>query len=316
MVMGKRPDKCCEEYDPCRQEIVIRAASMSRAEAALSLFVDALELLSGPWKVHPRLVPHDDVERKISGQFSVHDSVGFSTSNFDIAALLAARASRNKRFSYALALYSVSAHNHVNDPMEFEPANFPYKSRSQTHRDQVRFAYAIIASYAVVEQLKLVPEKDSFDRGLWREDKRKILEQKLTDAGVDISKLVMWHVRGGKTRLELNRPPKIVKMCSWAHWQLRDCEIEMVDAIADLRALRSQVAAHDIKNQAKNLSVHDVANAQSVARQLILDSMGFNRVKIDAIVNGRRIGRRNFRQWENRTQRFRVPKRTRKDIEL
>lgn len=54
--------------------------------------------------------------------------------------------------------------------------------------------------------------------------------------GVDLNETLLWHIRGGKTRLELDRPPKIVKMCPWSYAQLRDCEVEIVDAIADVRA--------------------------------------------------------------------------------
>jgi hypothetical protein len=82
--------------------------------------------------------------------------------------------------------------------------------------------------------------------------------------------------------------PKIVKMCPWSSARIRDREVEIVDAIADVRALRSHVAAHDLKNQAKNLSVHDVTNAQFVARRLILAATGFSQQRIDRIIAGRK----------------------------
>lgn len=279
MEMGRRPSKCCQISIPERDEIVIYAQSLSRAEAVLSLFMDCLEMISGPWKVERRVVPENDAERKkyCSGTFNQVDG-SFSASNFDIAAHLTQRASQKRRLAYAITLYAISCHNHVNDPMDLDPALFPYQYRSDVLRDQVRFAYAIIAAYAVLEQLKLTPEAQSFADGSWVPEKKLKLETKLMRAGVDLKDHALWHLRGGKTRLEIQRPPKIVKMCPWSRHMIRDCEVEIVDAIADIRSLRSQVAAHDIKNQARCLSVHDVANAQYLARRMILSVIGFDKL--------------------------------------
>ena len=51
---------------------------------------------------------------------------------------------------------------------------------------------------------------------------------------------------------------------------VRDFEAEVVDAIADVRWLRSAVSAHDIKVLASLISINDVANAQFLARRCIL----------------------------------------------
>lgn len=293
MGMARRPTKCCQSVIPKQDEIVIYAQSLSRAEAALSLFIDCLEMICGPWKVERRIVPEDDAERKkyCSG-FSSDIDGSFSAGNFDIVAHLTRKASQKKRLAYAITLYAISCHNHVNDPMDLDPALFPYQYRSDVLRDQVRFAYAIIAAYAVLEQLKLTPEPQSFANGAWIPEKKLKLEAKLERAGLDMKELALWHLRGGKTRLEIQRPPKIVKMCPWSSHMIRDCEVEIVDAIADVRALRSQVAAHDVKNLARCLSVHDVANAQYLARRIILAVAGFNERKFEEIRSARRYPRR------------------------
>jgi hypothetical protein len=92
--------------------------------------------------------------------------------------------------------------------MDLDPKYYPYRARLEIHRDHVRFAYAIIAAYAAIEQLKLIPEKDSFENRAWKPEKRQALEAKLRRAGVDLTELLLWHVRGGKTRLEIDRPPQ------------------------------------------------------------------------------------------------------------
>jgi hypothetical protein len=299
MKMGLRPDKCrhdyncgrpSHDYDQARPEIVICAHDIHRAAAVLGLFMDSLQVLFGPeiWEVNLKPVPEEDDERHELREMLDTGSTMFSSGGFDLAAMLAKTASCNRRFAYAIALHAVSCQNHVNQPMDLEPANYPYRARSSTHRDHVRFAYAIIAAYAAIEQLKLCPEPHSFKDHAWIPEKRQALEAKLKRAGVDLTETLMWHVRGGKTRLELDRPPKIVKMCPWSYAQIRDCEVEIVDAIADIRALRSNVAAHDVKDQAKYLSVHDVVNAQLVARQLILAATGFSKQRIERIIAARK----------------------------
>lgn len=302
MKMGLRPDKCRHDYSPERRshdydrraEIVICAGDFFRAEAALALFIDSLRVLSGPpiwevWDVDLRPIPEDDHERNELRAMLGGGTMMSQAGAFDLAALLAKTASGNRRFAYAIALCAISCQCHANFPMDLDPGNYPYRARSEIHRDHVRFAYAIIAAYAVIEQLKLTPEPDSFANRAWKPEKRQALEAKLRRAGVDLTETVPWHLRGGKTRLEIDRPPKIVKMCPWSYGQIRDCEVEIVDAIADVRALRSHVAAHDLKHEGKNLSVHDVANAQFVARRLILETTGFSEQRVNKIIADRRF---------------------------
>jgi hypothetical protein len=52
--------------------------------------------------------------------------------------------------------------------------------------------------------------------------------------------------------------------------------MEVIDAIHYVSFLRSWVAAHKTdKRMVRVLSVHDVANAQFLARRLFLEKMGF-----------------------------------------
>ena len=78
MKMGIRPDKCRHDYKPTRpsqdyelakSEIVICARDIHRAEAALALFMDSLQLLFGPpvWDLNLRPIPEDDGERNELG---------------------------------------------------------------------------------------------------------------------------------------------------------------------------------------------------------------------------------------------------------
>jgi hypothetical protein len=54
-----------QDYAAAQPEIVIRARDIHRAEAALALFMDSLQLLFGPpiWDVNLIPIPKDDHER-------------------------------------------------------------------------------------------------------------------------------------------------------------------------------------------------------------------------------------------------------------
>ena len=57
---------------------------------------------------------------------------------------------------------------------------------------------------------------------------------------------------------------------------MRDVFVEVVDAIAHVSWLRSRVAAHRMdESLVKVLSQYEVANAQFLARRLLLEKMGF-----------------------------------------
>jgi hypothetical protein len=70
--------------------------------------------------------------------------------------------------------------------------------------------------------------------------------------------------------------PRNPKKAPWARWDVRDIQIDVVDAIAHVSWLRSKVSAHKSDPQSvRLLSVYDVSNAQRLARRLLLETLGF-----------------------------------------
>src|ERR1041385_3234396 len=254
-------------------EIVILAKNWERAQAALSLMLDSTSLIDGvlsyadDFCVRPE---NPEEATLVKGMFPLARDALIQTGGLYRAAKIAARASKNKQLAYAISLFRLSAHLHANHPMDLEPGLFPYRQRSLNHRDHTRFAYAIITAYAVIEQLGLALNGEAFKNGQWIPAKRADLEQRLIKAGVDLSDRALWQIRGGKSRLENKRPPKVQALCKWSKHPIRDCEVDIVDALADPRWLRSGVGAHNVKDLADRLSVHEVANAQYLARRLLL----------------------------------------------
>jgi hypothetical protein len=274
--MGHKELRSCFG-NPVR-EIVIKAASADAAQNALNLIKTAHGLLENAPDMTGgdyRVIPCDPSEREEMYRCSVPIwPSSIQTYGFPDACKLAARASRKRAHSYALSLYHVSQTLHANHPMDLNDDLRSSEFRSAACHDHVRFGYSLIAAYAVLEQLGLALTGEAFKQGNWIPEKRTELERRLTRVGIDLSKPAIWHLRGGRTTLERRRKTQPLKKARWARGRVRDEEVEIVDAIAELRWLRSGVAAHDVKGSARFLSVFDVVNAQDLARRCILACLG------------------------------------------
>ncbi|MFP3861141.1 MAG: hypothetical protein ACLFUW_09990 [Bacteroidales bacterium] len=263
-------------------EIGICASSRHSAQKALNLICASHNILTGDdflFGSPPEAVPADPEEfkayknQKEKGLTNIGSSI--SAYDFPLACHMAARVSRKRKFTYALVLLQQSRQLHYNHPMEFEPKHFPYEHRSPDPTDHVRFAYAIVMSYAVLEQLGLALHEKAFHNKQWIPEKRAELENRLKNSGVDYSHPVLWLRRGGKAKLEALRSTLTGIKTNWASGKVRDNEILIVDAIAEIRWHRSKVSAHKMDELVGTLSVHDVFNSQSLASRLFLEVMGY-----------------------------------------
>jgi hypothetical protein len=151
---------------------------------------------------------------------------------------------------------------------------YPHQHRSRSPVDQARFAYAIVTAYAVLEQLGMHLYGEVFHNKRWIPAARLKFEQRLKEKGVNVMEPLLWNLRGGKTTLELERPPTILRKATWSFGNIRDSEVDVVDAVADVRWLRSKVSAHKMSELAALLSAYDVANAQRLAWRFLLDRLG------------------------------------------
>jgi hypothetical protein len=193
--------------------------------------------------------------------------------------MVAAKASQRRHFVYALAQYTLSASIHANQLVDLHPEEGGHLPVSPFCEDHVRFAYAIVTAYAVIEQLGLEvrasDKRPSMIDGLWNPDVKSDLESRLRQRGVDVAQQISWNVRGPARRIERVRPPISQGKADWARHGVRDCYVELIDAIAYLSWLRSKVAAHKAGKLVTGLSPYDVANGQGLARRLLLESLGF-----------------------------------------
>jgi len=260
------------------RELVIEARKRATAQRAL----DLIWVLHQAWTGHPAEWPDPTVRGADEGATERERAqwpfLTHSRADYPEACKLAAKASRRRDWTYATALLGQSMKLHVNHPMDLEPGMFPFRQRSPLPTDHVRFAYAIVLAYAVIEQLGLdvraSANRPSMVKGRWNPEVLSDLEGRLKSARVNTAEPVVWLVRGGKTKLEATRPPRSLGRQPWSYGNVRDCEVAMVDAIADVSWLRSRVASHRMTELTGLLSVHDVANAQFLSQRLLLDVLG------------------------------------------
>jgi hypothetical protein len=260
---------------------VIEASNGNTAQKALNLIQTAHNLLSGGPGILGnalKIIPADPAEHKRTYRNPPFDQLfTVNAAGFPQACRLAAAASMRRAYTYALALYGVSLSIHSNHPIDLEHYLPPGEHRSPIPHDHVRFAYAIVTAYAVLEQLGLALHGEAFQNGKWIPAKRADLEHRLVRAGLNLAEPALWQLRGGPTRLEARRRTQTLRKSEWAWGPVRDEDVAVVDAIADVRWLRSAVAAHDVKDLASLLSIYDVANAQYMAGRSILACLGVER---------------------------------------
>ena len=56
---------------------------------------------------------------------------------------------------------------------------------------------------------------------------------------------------------------------------MRDCELEMIDAIRIASFLRSKISSHKMNPLVTSLTSYDVENVRMLARRLLLGALGF-----------------------------------------
>jgi|GEM_PF-747018 len=264
------------------KEVVLHASSWASAQRALNLIHGCHQLVRGDPDVFDiHLIANnnqqpdwmDEDERK-----ALLMKI-YGTSDFPLACAVAAKASRRRRWVYAVAKYKFSVSLYSVHHVDLEPWKSPHLAVSSFPGDHVMFAHAIISAYSVVEDLGLMMrasfKKPSQVNGKWSPVVKQGLEKRLIESGVDLGETLLWTARGGKRRIESRRPLPSGSKAPWSGWIVRDSEIPVVDAIAYAEWLRSTVASHGVKNLTQVLSPYDVINVQHVARRLLLETLGF-----------------------------------------
>ena len=270
------------------KEVILSARNQTAAQRALDTVMSARNLLEGSNFFRelfggPQIVSLIEEPKSTRSNAQSNERPAFhSTPNIPLACLIAAKVSRRLRFVYALARLEISMEILSVPTIELDPMHSLNIPKSVFPEDHIRMATAIVSANAAIEELGLTirasNQNPSRINGAWNPTVRKELEQRLTQAGVDISEPIYWNLRGHRTRIEIRRAPEITQLARWAIKNVvRDGQIHVSDAIAYTSFLRSSIAAHGSreKNYLRVLSVYDVANVQFLARRLLLESLGY-----------------------------------------
>ena len=208
------------------------------------------------------------------------DRWSYCTTGYLRACELAATASRRRDLNYALALLGLSQSLAATHVIDLDPSHWYHGAAvSPFPTDHVRLAYSIVAAYAVLEQLgievRATTNRPSRHGATWDPKVRVDLAKRLAARGVDVSEPAIWVTRGTPRRVNRSGKTKPLGRAPWAGGRIRDAEIDLLDAIADLSWLRSKVASHRLDESAESLTPYDVENAQYLARRLFASAAGW-----------------------------------------
>jgi len=281
---GEHSGDCFYPY----KEVILSARNRTAAQRALGTIVSARHLLQGSnflamLSSGPQIVA--SVRKQMTSEPGGDGSerpAFHASPNIPLACLIAAKVSRRLSFVYALARFAISLEILSEPTIELDPMHSPNIRKSVFPEDHVRIAMAIVSAYAAIEELGLTirasKENPSRINGAWNSKVRKELEERLTNAGVNLAEPIYWNLRGKRTRIETKRAPEITQRARWASKDVvRDGKMHVSDALAYASFLRSTIAAHagGDKRSLRVLSVYDVANVQFLARRLLLESLGY-----------------------------------------
>ena len=175
------------------REVVITAPSRIAAQRALHLIRAGLFVLRGEpmivdadeqlvaWNRHEPEVEDRDVFDATRGSIAIN--------GIPNACLLAARASRRRRWQYAITKYRFSARLCSAFRVDLEPFRSDHLPLSPFVDDHIVFSHAIVAAYSAIEDLGLQIKASStmpsrLPSGGWNPPVREDLEKRLRAAGV------------------------------------------------------------------------------------------------------------------------------------
>jgi len=272
------------------KEAIIQTNSIENAIKVLELISAALTLLNAEIYEADRtsILPFSSEDRKLMSQeFMLEEEmVGnqiHAIPQVSIACQIACKASFRSSYYNALLKYQLGNYLCSITPIELDPSHSPYYKLSSFHSDYVKFAYAIIAFYSVIEELGLeiraAKDNPSFVAGKWNPVVKKDLEARLKKSGINTKEIFDWNLRSTPTKIEkdLRKKGKLKtdKKSSWARSSVRDSEMELVDAILLVSNLRSAISSHKFSKFVDSLSIYDVSNANYLSRRLLRERLGF-----------------------------------------
>jgi hypothetical protein len=269
--------------NPENYEVVLESLSREQAQIALQLIISCIHLVLDEPMVMGWM-KQEVVEFGKEQQFGNGTDLSADINRAGTpccggilqAVMLAAKFAQRKDYRYGVALYHQSCFCHQNDRYQILNKLPVNQVRSDDFFDQVRFAYAIIAAYAVIEQLQLdinaSQKKGAMNGEVWNVKVYDCLVLRLERAGIDRDQKIEWYRRTKVLAAQQKRLATSDEIVPWVKPNVKDRMVLVTDAIRECSNLRSEVSSHRLRNErTAKLSVYDVANAQNLARFMLLN---------------------------------------------
>jgi hypothetical protein len=262
--------------------VLILAKTWEKAHRSLDLILDSLILCHGElfnWPVQLTVYNAKEPKNLPSHLGGNLEDQSFSTPGIVKACEVAVRASRANSSIYAITKYAFSMKLFSVYAIDQEPFRSDHIPISSFPKEHIAFANAIINAYAALEdlglELRASHAKPSRVNNEWNPLVKRELEDRLKAKSVNYGEPLIWVRRSANRKIEKKRDVPSANRCPWKYGNVRDCEIELVDAIAYADWLRDRVASHGFKGLMKRLSPYDVVNVQHLTRRLILEYLDF-----------------------------------------
>jgi hypothetical protein len=266
-------------------EVHILTYNIEAAQYILSLIISSKAIIdSSIW------VNLNDVDKnlqysleKVSGKKSdiypeVNKSGSFEPGDgWYHASVIAAKAFGDSHKENAVLKYHLAREICDIHPMDLAPyytkgysSPFPY--------DHLKYAYAIIITYSVLEELGLEirtnGESSTINNGTkWNPIVLENLKNRLLENHINPDQKIPWIVREN-----MNRPYKknidSSIYCEWSDKRIvNDFEISITDGILELSYIRSKISSHEVGERVHDLTICDVENAYSLVRVILLNKL-------------------------------------------
>jgi len=201
--------------------------------------------------------------------------IRFSQTGIYRAAFIAAKASFRKSHSISLYKYLFACNQQSNYLIHLDPFETDYVKLTRNLLDHIRYSYAILAHYSIIEELGLeiraTQTKPSKINGAWNPMVKQDILNRLSKAKIDTSKKAYWNLRSRPTKVHPKEKLQLAGKASWSRYSIRDSTIEIIDAISYASWLRSKIIAHKLNDSFLSISIYDVANVNFLVRQILLD---------------------------------------------
>lgn len=265
-------------------EILLNAKSEKSAERALRLLFASFYIIHGTNSIcdFDNFLPSNKRH-----EIPLPHRPRLSTDGLFESALIATKASFRLNLQRAIFKYKLACDIHSNEMMQFDPNNEHTRVDEAFDDDKLRFGYTILILYSVIEELglgiKASNQKPSFINGKWNPVVLDDLVVRWGRIGFEKDERIAWIRRYKPTRIERGKQVKISDQLPWSFGPIRDGLISLYDAIAIMSWIRSRVVAHKVSDIYRSLSIHDVANANYLVRELLwkLLKMNENKARFD-----------------------------------